>query len=169
MQVHVLEEKKNKFNAAVSTFVNAYSAAHTQKSADFPAAAGPVPSKPHVSTSGAFGPQLPSPRSRLLLPASSNVPSHRLPANLEIKHETASSVKFLLWSRHPEPQSPSNTGLEKWESFCPTCDSARLPHHLPHRPTALHLRHSPSHCSPSFSKVKFNYLGYLTLKSIQKV
>lgn len=78
-----------------------------------------------------------------------------LPANLHTKHNISSSVKILLWLYYPEPQSPANTGETETLSTAAahrncltTCITAS------YCPSEAD---SPSHYSPSFSKVRFNY------------
>lgn len=156
MQVHVLEEKKNQLNAAASMFVNMYSAAYTQKSADIPVAVGHVSSKPRVTTSGTLGPQLPSPSPTVLLHALSNAPSHspspgsqliwrsstKLPAVVKFSFSCTTlnhSVHPTLVWRRGSPPIPAASPSASPTSHCPS------------------EAESPSHSSPSSSKVKFNY------------
>lgn len=159
MQVHVLEET-NKFNAAASIFANPYSAAYTQKSADLPAAVGHVPSKPHITTSGTLGPQRPSPQTTVLLPDFSKVHSHcpspgsqlilRLSTKLPAELKTCGCATL---SSNPHSTLAWRSGSQPLPAValrgCLTiCLTDRLPS----------IRgDSPSHSSPSSSKVKFNY------------
>lgn len=97
---------------------------------------------------------IPSPRTTVLLPAFANVPSPcPSPGSQIISRLSTKLPAVLKFSCGCATLSPDPHPTLAWVSGSLPLPAVAL--YLPHQPNA-HLRHFPSHCSPSSSMGKFN-------------